>query len=407
MENIYLYTNIYPFGEVAESFVYDEAKEAVQSGIRLTIIPVNKADVVRELPENVYLDRTICDFGLLTKLKAFIKIFSIGCLKQVFKEESFFKKGFILKDFIKYLYAANLVYIDLEQRAHEEEPSIFYSYWMSYPPIAFAFYKCYHPNTPHKFISRGHASDIYVRKDVYYPLRNFVVDNIDLVCVISDYGREYLKSLYGSNENKFELFRLGVYDNYNNNKSVNTGRIEIISCSTIIARKRVNLVFESLKNYAQSHPQLSINWTHIGDGPLRNDLQNNISQTSLPSNFTLELKGNLDNHEILALYRNKKFHCHILLSIQEGIPVALMESIASGTPIIATDVDGVSEIANNSTGALIEVDFEQKDFNAALDKVIINNKSLSDSAYLFFKSFFDAKTNYTRFFARINQLVRV
>lgn len=406
MTKIFLYTSIYPFGEVAESFVYDEAKEAIRNGFDLTIVPVKKAAHVRDLPTGVHLDKSICDMDLITRVRAFLYIFSLKRLNYFFREETIFSKICVLKDIIKYLYAANLVYIDLKKKGKVQDSCVFYSYWMSYPPIAFAYYKTKHPQTKHKFISRGHASDIYIKEDIYYPLRNYVVGSIDLVCVISNYGKEYLQSLYKNNREKFELFRLGVKDNYIEKKeTADNRRIEIVSCSTIIDRKRVDLVFKSLNKYADNHSNIQIHWTHIGDGILRSDLEEEIRRSDLSSNFTIELKGNLENHEILSLYKNNKYHCHILLSKQEGIPVALMEAIASGIPILATDVDGVSEIANDETGALLSVNFKQEEFNYALDEILNNNNALSISAYNYFKLNYDEKTNYNQFFTRIKQLI--
>ncbi len=44
----------------------------------------------------------------------------------------------------------------------------------------------------------------------------------------------------------------------------------------------------------------------------------------------------------------------VLTSLWEGIPVSIMEAMASRLPVIATDVGGVSEIVvNNETGILV------------------------------------------------------
>lgn len=49
----------------------------------------------------------------------------------------------------------------------------------------------------------------------------------------------------------------------------------------------------------------------------------------------------------------KHSHCFVLFSDYENFPCVLLESIATGTPVIATDVGGVSEIVNENNGVLI------------------------------------------------------
>ena len=43
----------------------------------------------------------------------------------------------------------------------------------------------------------------------------------------------------------------------------------------------------------------------------------------------------------------------VLSSEFENLPVVLLEALASGLPVVATDVGGVSEIVDESVGALV------------------------------------------------------
>jgi glycosyltransferase involved in cell wall biosynthesis len=55
-----------------------------------------------------------------------------------------------------------------------------------------------------------------------------------------------------------------------------------------------------------------------------------------------------------------------LTSHSEGIPNVLLESIACGTPFVATDVGGVSEIATSGLDRLIP----NRDVNALVEQVV-------------------------------------
>ncbi len=51
--------------------------------------------------------------------------------------------------------------------------------------------------------------------------------------------------------------------------------------------------------------------------------------------------------------------CFILFSDYENLPCVLLESISSGTPVIATRVGGIPEIINENQGILINRSTEE------------------------------------------------
>lgn len=406
MNNIFIYTGSYPFNIFSESFLESEILILKQSNYKINIIPVKKDLYLRKIPNNVNLIRDICDRSLFNNLIAIISIFTSGIFKEYIRSKEFvFSKKYLI-DSVKYLYAASLVYMDLEKRTNNKEKCIFYSYWLTYAPIAFALWKKNNKNTNCVFISRGHGSDVYANDvGIYYPLRSFIFKYIDKVYLVSNYGVNYLKNKYPQYTDKFELSRLGVYDNFSiRKKQTNTNILKIVSCARVYNIKRVDLLFESIYNFACKFPEIKIEWQHIGDGELFNKLNDLISSKNKLSNFNSCLYGNLSNEQILKIYREEIFNCFILISTTEGIPVSIMEAIASKIPIIATNVGGVSEIVNSETGILLNKDFTQEEFNNSLLEIIQNYNIYSESAYYFFKKNFDAETNYNNFFKKISQI---
>lgn len=65
---------------------------------------------------------------------------------------------------------------------------------------------------------------------------------------------------------------------------------------------------------------------------------------------------------------------YLLTSLWEGLPLSLLEAASVGTPIVATDVGGVSEIVSHGENGFIHSPAERK---AIIDSV---NKLLSDAA---------------------------
>lgn len=86
----------------------------------------------------------------------------------------------------------------------------------------------------------------------------------------------------------------------------------------------------------------------VGDGPLREELEN----------YSREL--GIDKHVIFAGFREdivvvmSLFDINVLASLTEGSPGALLEAMAMGKPIVATNVGGIKEILKDGeTGLLV------------------------------------------------------
>ena len=400
-KHIVIYTSYYPFTKMSESFLTPELKVAVNNGFHITIVPVNKNEYSRGVPEDVVVDKSLYDSSLFYRFISLISIIHYYRFVE-FSELSKCIKLKYLIDSIKYLYAANLIYRDIIKRTKDKAFNyVFYSYWLSYPPIGFAFYKFKHPKTPYSFISRGHGSDIYgIDAGVFYPLRKFVFSYIDKIYSISEHGRDYLLSNYKIDSQKIVLSRLGVYNNENINPYDNSELIRVVSCSNIIPLKRVSLIFRSLQNYASRHLDSHVEWVHFGDGELKRDIEEKVLHNTI-SNFSCKLLGILSNEEILKYYREIYVTAFVLLSTSEGIPVSIMEAISSGIPVIATNVGGVSEIVNNQTGFLLNRDFSQDEFDNALNSIVEKRVFLSKSAHSFFLSNYSAEKNFKEFYIQI------
>jgi sugar transferase (PEP-CTERM/EpsH1 system associated) len=88
----------------------------------------------------------------------------------------------------------------------------------------------------------------------------------------------------------------------------------------------------------------------IGDGPLRAESQAALQQAGLAELAWLP-GGRDDVPEIL-----RGLDCFVLPSLSEGISNVILEAMASGLPVIATDVGGNSELVDaGNTGELVPV----------------------------------------------------
>lgn len=90
----------------------------------------------------------------------------------------------------------------------------------------------------------------------------------------------------------------------------------------------------------------------VGDGSLRDALDIRIRRHGAENSIILE--GAVPQDEIFGLLRRARIF--VLNSSYEGLPHVVLEAMAAGTPVIATDVGGTGEVVlDGKTGILIPV----------------------------------------------------
>lgn len=94
-----------------------------------------------------------------------------------------------------------------------------------------------------------------------------------------------------------------------------------------------------------------------GDGELRPALETRVTHLGL-ADWVVFL-GHVPHEKLLDLYEQGKVDLYVLSSVDlggglhEGIPVSLMEAMAFGTPVIATETGGIPELLGGSAGLLV------------------------------------------------------
>jgi len=87
----------------------------------------------------------------------------------------------------------------------------------------------------------------------------------------------------------------------------------------------------------------------IGGGPEARQLQQICARLEL--NDCVRFLGAVDHAQLSSWYRAAD--CMVLPSRSEGIPNVLLESISCGTPVVASDVGGISEVTDERLDFLV------------------------------------------------------
>lgn len=136
----------------------------------------------------------------------------------------------------------------------------------------------------------------------------------------------------------------------------------LVSVGNLVPLKGHDLVIEAVARLRSQG--LDARLCIIGAGPLRDELQAHIERLGLARE--VKLLGALPQDQLAAWYGAADML--VLASEREGWPNVLLESMACGTPVVATAVGGIPEIVEvPSTGRLVHDRSPQGLAAAALD----------------------------------------
>ncbi|MCS3626924.1 colanic acid/amylovoran biosynthesis glycosyltransferase [Salinibacter ruber] len=100
---------------------------------------------------------------------------------------------------------------------------------------------------------------------------------------------------------------------------------------------------------------VNVEYTIVGDGELRAQLEQLVTELNLESN--VHFTGWKSRSEVLQLLG--KAHLFLAPSVtaesgdQEGIPVAIMEAMARGLPVVSTEHSGIPELVDDGTSGFL------------------------------------------------------
>ena len=390
---LYLFTSSFPFG-TGEGFLEDEIKVLSSSFENIAIIPmfIHSNNQPRPVPYNVKVLSPIMNrrtkhniFGLFNA-RSFLPYCKDFFINKVYKNKQRLRAWTS-----EYLHINIILNSPIVRSIKKtiEKGDIVYSYWGrdAYALCLFWKNRC-------RFVSRFHGStDLWEdNSDNYKPLRHQIIQHLDLSVSVSEKGRSYLDSKYPGGH--VIVGRLGNND-YGVSKRSSDGILRVLSCSNIIALKRVERILQSVSLIKHK----KIEWTHIGSGPLQKNLKEMIDHKTT-TNLNVVLTGQLSHDEVIEYYLKHPVDVFVNLSSIEGIPVSIMEAISFDIPVVATDVGATSEIVNQQTGILLSDNPSCQEVAAAIE--ILGEKELHPR--LFWRNNYNSKKNYCEFVSRLKSI---
>lgn len=144
-------------------------------------------------------------------------------------------------------------------------------------------------------------------------------------------------------------------------------KLRLICVATLSERKNQLGILNAISRLNKDN-QEQIELVLVGDGPVRMDLEKKANGLYSTVTFMGSMKEK-DYYELML-----KSNCFCLFSKSEGLPIAILEAMRAGLPIIGSNVAGIpEEIEDGKTGFVVDLDE-----NALSERIewLINHLSL-------------------------------
>lgn len=205
--------------------------------------------------------------------------------------------------------------------------------------------------------ARGSDINQFTRFKTIKPMVRYALNHADHIISVCDALKQEVTDL-SINDNKIKVISNGVdteqfypVDRKEARKKLSLAHNKkiILSVGSLIPRKGFHVILDAFPRLLQE--DANIHFYIIGEGTFRLSLERQIEALNLSQHVTLV--GERPNSELKFWYNAADVFC--LASSREGWANVIMESLACGTPVVATNVWGAPEIiTNDDVGILVE-----------------------------------------------------
>ncbi len=241
----------------------------------------------------------------------------------------------------------------------------------------------------------AHAKDIFHESVEPDDMRR-KLQNATSVITVSDYNLDYLRQTYGEAASEVQRIYNGLDVGQLSYKSPWQRPPQIISVGRLVEKKGIPLLIEACAILANRG--CPFNCQIIGTGPLEMELRKQIQQLGLQS--IVEIIGPRPQNEVFEYIQNAAvFAAPYVIGTdgnRDGLPTVLLESMALGTPCVATDVTGIPEVVRDEETGLMVPQHDPNALAIALERLLTNptlRVQLATQARQLIESEFDIHRN--------------
>lgn len=351
---IVLFTLGYPYG-TGEPFLDEEVQVLAARADRLVVVPVvavSPASAPRSVPANTVVLPQVPHRGIRLVLRQLVRrpgrtLRALVAAAQA--RTSFRGRAQELRFRLATDNAVEAVLPQLTKVADLHARVVFYAYWLDLPAAVAIDVRRAAGLDAVPIIARAHGFDVYAERHAsnYLPRRDDIFREVSRVFSVSRAGGDYLRRRWPAYASKVSVAHLGT------SPGLHAGNAElecatVVSCSFVQPVKRLELLIDALAELRARGRRVA--WSHIGpvDSPYALGIRRRAEDRLEPGAFTFV--GGLDRTAVRDWYAANPASVFLNVSSSEGVPVAVMEALAQGLPVVLTDVGGNAETIDRDRG---------------------------------------------------------
>ncbi|MBD7987964.1 glycosyltransferase [Luteimonas sp. Sa2BVA3] len=196
------------------------------------------------------------------------------------------------------------------------------------------------------FVVTSHGADLYaLRGRLFNSIRRFVLRRASAASVVSSAMCDLLEST-GMPVEKVHVLPMGVdvEGRFTPDPAIERSRNGILFVGRLVEKKGVRHLLSAMPRLLDAIPDAYL--TIAGFGPDEEALREQVRQLGLES--VVRFTGALPQSELPDHYRSAAVFVAPFVRAgsgdQEGLPVALMEAVSCGCPVVAGDIPGIGDL---------------------------------------------------------------
>ncbi len=223
-------------------------------------------------------------------------------------------------------------------------PDVIHAHWLVPQGFTMTLLNVFGRTPP--FLVTSHGADLYsLRGRLLSALKRRIARSSAGMTVVSTAMREEAGRI-GMHPPRLDVLPMGV--DFQGRFLLDTSGVrradQLLFVGRLVPKKGLVHLLDALPLVLARRPTVRL--TIVGFGPEEDALRSQVRRLGLEGK--VEFRGALPQTELPVLYRNASLFVapfvRDAVGDQEGLPVALMEAVACGCPVVAGDVQGIQDL---------------------------------------------------------------
>lgn len=211
------------------------------------------------------------------------------------------------------------------------------------------------------------------------------LDVADRIIAVSNATKNYILNL-GAKPSKVKVIHNGVdlarfhpiqgkKQEMRRKLGIPKDAVVVSTVRRVVYKNGIDTFIDAANVVAQKNPH--VHFVVAGKGPNLHNAQEKVRELKMADNF--KLAGFVPDEELPAFYNAADIFV-VPSKSGEGLPLVALEAMASGLPVIATDVGGIGEVLTDKVGRLVPANCPDEMAQAILEYVESDLAVMGNSA---------------------------